>query len=64
MKMATFPKWCFLVGCFFLIVDTIMMYMGTDNPLGLPLPCPITLDVLAVGGIAFAIKPFKNGKER
>jgi len=60
MKIATFPKWCLISGCFFLMVDTILMYAGMENPLGFPLPCPITLDILAIGGIAFAIKPFKN----
>jgi hypothetical protein len=48
-------KICFIVSGILLIVDSTLMILGKPNPLGLPLPCPITLIILAVGLITFSI---------
>lgn len=52
--MNTIVKACFIVSGVLLIVDSIFMIIGMENPLGLPLPCPITLIILAIGLIVFA----------
>ncbi len=47
---------CFLLSGIGLLIDATLMTAGKPNPLGLPLPCPITLAILAVGLIATALK--------
>lgn len=47
---------CFLLSGIGLLIDSTLMTMGKPNPIGLPLPCPITLAILAVGLIAVSIK--------
>jgi hypothetical protein len=54
--MNKIAKICFLLSGIGLLIDSTLMTMGKPNPLGLPLPCPITLAILAVGLIATAIK--------
>ena len=46
---------CFIVSGILLIFDAILEILNKPNPLGLPLPCPITLIILGVGLIAFSI---------
>ncbi|MBN2158300.1 MAG: hypothetical protein JW807_02815 [Spirochaetes bacterium] len=53
--MLKIAKACFVVSGVLLIVDSILMILGKPNPLGLPLPCPITLIVLGAGLILFVI---------
>jgi hypothetical protein len=45
---------CFIVAGVLLIADSTLMILNKPNPLGLPLPCPITLIILAVGLITFS----------
>jgi len=47
-----------------LIVDAILMAAGKPNPLfGWPLPCPVTLTILGLGIILFAIGSKAFNKE-
>lgn len=46
---------CFIVSGLLLIADSVLMIMGKPNPLGLPLPCPITLFILGIGLITFSV---------
>jgi hypothetical protein len=53
-----------VVSGLLLILDAVLMATGTPNPLfGWPLPCPLTLTVLAVGILLFALgsNAFKKG---
>lgn len=52
--MNKLSKICFILAGIGLIIDSILMTLGQPNPIGLPLPCPITLFILAVGLISFA----------
>jgi hypothetical protein len=54
--MNKLSKVCFLLSGIGLIIDSALMTLHMENPIGLGLPCPITLAILAVGLIAFAIK--------
>jgi hypothetical protein len=45
---------CFIVSGILLILDSTLMILNKPNPLGLPLPCPITLIILGIGLITFA----------
>jgi len=45
---------CFVISGGLLILDAILMILQKPNPVGLPLPCPITLIFLGVGLISFA----------
>jgi len=47
--MATFSKWCFIISGILLIVDSILMFLKIENPLGYSLPCPVTLLILGLG---------------
>ena len=38
-----------------LIYDAVLMATGRPNPLGWPLPCPITLTALGGGIVLFAL---------
>jgi len=61
--MLTASKWLLIVGSALLIIDAILMFARIPNPLfGLPLPCPVTLAILGVGLLLFAIgsKAFKK----
>ena len=56
-------KWLLIVGSALLIIDAILIFARIPNPLpGLPLPCPVTLVILGVGLLLFAIgsKAFKK----
>ncbi len=53
--MLKISKICFAISGFLLIADSTLMIMNKPNPLGLPLPCPITLIILGIGLISFAI---------
>jgi hypothetical protein len=61
--MLTASKWLLIIGSALLIIDAILMFARIPNPLlGLPLPCPVTLIILGVGLLLFAIgsKAFKK----
>lgn len=61
MLMAS--KVILIVAGFLLIFDSVLMAARIPNPLfGWPLPCPVTLVVLALGIILFAFssKAFKK----
>ncbi len=61
--MLTASKWLLLIGSVLLIADSIMIFSGISNPLfGLSLPCPVTLLLLGLGILLFAIgsKAFKK----
>ena len=53
--MLTISKWLLVVSGVLLIVDSILMFLGKPNPLGLPLPCPVTLTLLGLGTILFGL---------
>jgi len=53
--MLKISKICFVVSGFLLIADSALMILNKPNPLGLPLPCPITLMILGVGLILFSV---------
>ena len=53
--MLKIAKVCFIISGVLLIFDSILMILGKPNPLGLPLPCPITLIILGVGLILFSV---------
>ena len=53
--MLKVSKLCFIVSGFLLIVDSTLMILNKPNPLGLPLPCPITLIILGIGLILFSL---------
>lgn len=53
--MLKLSKICFIISGFLLIVDSTLMILNKPNPLGLPLPCPITLIILGTGLILFAL---------
>ncbi len=53
--MLKLSKLCFIVSGALLIVDSTLMILNKPNPLGLPLPCPITLIILGIGLISFAV---------
>ena len=53
--MLKIARICFIVSGILLIVDSTLMILNKPNPLGLPLPCPITLIILAIGLITFAV---------
>jgi len=53
--MLKISKICFVVSGFLLIADSTLMILNKPNPLGLPLPCPITLMILGVGLILFSV---------
>jgi hypothetical protein len=44
-----------MVAGFLLIVDSTLMILDKPNPIGLPLPCPVTLIILGIGLILFSI---------
>jgi hypothetical protein len=52
--MIKIAKICFIISGILLIVDSILMILNKPNPLGLPLPCPITLIILGIGLILFS----------
>ena len=52
--MKNLAKMCFVISGALLIFDSILMILQKSNPIGLPLPCPVTLIILGVGLIAFA----------
>jgi len=52
--MLKVSKICFVVSGFLLLADSALMFLNKPNPLGLPLPCPITLSILGVGLIFFS----------
>ena len=54
--MNKLTKSCFILAGIGLIIDAILMAFQQPNPIGLPLPCPITLFILAVGLISFAVQ--------
>jgi hypothetical protein len=61
--MLTASKWLIIIGSALLIIDAILMFARLPNPFfGLPLPCPVTLTLLGVGLLLFAIgsKAFKK----
>jgi hypothetical protein len=53
--MLKISKICFIVSGFLLLVDSTLMILKKPNPLGLPLPCPITLMILGAGLILFSL---------
>ncbi|MDI6742573.1 MAG: hypothetical protein QMD11_07500 [Smithella sp.] len=53
--MLKISKICFMVAGFLLIVDSTLMILDKPNPIGLPLPCPVTLIILGIGLILFSI---------
>jgi len=53
--MLKLSKICFIVSGFLLIADSTLMILNKPNPLGLPLPCPITLIILGIGLISFSV---------
>lgn len=53
--MLKLSKICFVISGFLLIADSTLMFLNKPNPLGLPLPCPITLSILGVGLILFSL---------
>ncbi len=61
--MLTASRVILIIAGVLLIVDAVIMATGGSNPIrGWPLPCPITLVVLAVGILLFAFssKAFKK----
>jgi len=58
--MLKISKICFIVSGFLLIADSTLMFLNKPNPLGLPLPCPITLSVLGIGLILFSLAKNKT----
>jgi hypothetical protein len=60
--MLTASKILLIIASILLFYDSILMITGNPNPLGWPLPCPITLIVLGLGIILFAFgsKAFKK----
>jgi len=44
-----------IIAGILLIVDAILMFANIPNPLGYSLPCPVTLLILGVGILLFAI---------
>jgi hypothetical protein len=52
--MLKISKICFVLAGILLITDSVLMIMNKPNPLGLPLPCPITLIILGAGLILFS----------
>ena len=61
--MLQISKICFAVSGLLLIVDSTLMILNKPNPLGLPLPCPVTLTILGVGLILFSIAKIKYPSE-
>ncbi len=57
--MNKLPKVCFILSGIGLIFDSVLMILAQPNPIGLPLPCPINLILLAVGLISFALQKDK-----
>lgn len=57
--MLKISKICFAASGLLLIVDSILMVLNKPNPLGLPLPCPITLTLLGAGLMMFSIAKVK-----
>ena len=57
--MLQISKICFAVSGLLLIVDSTLMILNKPNPLGLLLPCPVTLTILGVGLILFSIAKIK-----
>ncbi|MFZ2399255.1 MAG: hypothetical protein WAW31_11420 [Smithella sp.] len=53
--MLKIAKICFVISGFLLIADSTLMILNKPNPLGLPLPCPITLSILGIGLILFSL---------
>jgi len=53
--MLKISKICFIIAGLLLIADSTLMILNKPNPLGLPLPCPITLIILGIGLILFSI---------
>jgi len=54
--MLTASKWLLIIAGVLLIIDSIGIFAGIPNPLfGWPLPCPVTLLLLGVGILLFAI---------
>lgn len=51
-----------IIAGLLLIYDAVLMATGRPNPLGWPLPCPITLTALGAGILlfAFASKGFRQ----
>ncbi len=61
--MLTASKILLIIGGLLLILDAVMMAARIPNPLfGWPLPCPITMVVLGLGILLFALgsKAFKR----
>ena len=66
--MLTASKWLLIVASALLILDSVLIFAGLPNPFlllfGWPwlLPCPVTLVLLGVGLLLFAIgsKAFKK----
>jgi hypothetical protein len=52
--MLKVSKICFVASGVLLLADSTLMILHKPNPLGLPLPCPITLMILGVGLILFS----------
>ena len=53
--MAKLSKICFIISGILLIADSSLMILNKPNPLGLPLPCPVTLIILGIGLISFSL---------
>jgi len=53
--MKKLVKVCFIISGLTMIFDSVLMILGKPNPLGLPLPCPLTLIILAIGLISFGL---------
>lgn len=64
--MLTASKVLLIIAGLLLIMDAVMMAARVPNPLfGWPLPCPVTLVVLGLGILLFALgsKAFSGGKD-
>ena len=54
--MLTASKGVLIIAGLLLMLDAVLMATHTPNPLfGWPLPCPLTLVVLGVGVLLFAL---------
>ncbi len=53
--MIKIAKICFIISGILLIADSTLMILNKPNPLGLPLPCPVTLIILGIGLILFSV---------
>ncbi len=53
--MLSLSRFLLLVGSLLLVLDAVLMFANIQNPLGLPLPCPITLAVIGAGLFFFAL---------